>query len=84
MCELFADTLGLERIGIEDSFFDLGGHSLLGMRLLAHIRAAFGVELTIGALFDAPTVAQLAVSFDQAQRPARPPLRPMRHRRTEP
>ena len=84
LCELFADTLGLERIGIEDSFFDLGGHSLLGMRLLAHIRAAFGVELTIGALFDAPTVAQLAVSFDQAQRPARPPLRPMRHRRTEP
>ncbi|MDO3635487.1 non-ribosomal peptide synthetase, partial [Mycolicibacterium arseniciresistens] len=57
---IFAETLAVERVGIDDSFFDLGGDSLLAMRLIAAVNAALDTKAPVRALFEAPTVAQLA------------------------
>jgi acyl carrier protein len=57
---IYAQVLGLERVGADDSFFDLGGDSLSAMRVIAAVNKSLDAGLAVRTLFDAPTVAQLA------------------------
>ncbi len=58
--DYWEELLGIEGIGVEDNFFDLGGHSLIAVRLFARIRQAFGVDFPISVLFEAPSIRSCA------------------------
>jgi acyl transferase domain-containing protein/thioesterase domain-containing protein/acyl carrier protein len=60
LAHIWEELLGVDAIGIRDSFFDLGGHSLIAVRLFAKIKAAFHVDYPISVLFEAPTIAGCA------------------------
>ncbi|MEU0032365.1 amino acid adenylation domain-containing protein [Streptomyces sp. NPDC006335] len=57
---IWAELLGVDRVGAEDNFFELGGHSLLATQVISRVRDAFGTEVPLAALFDRPTVRELA------------------------
>jgi amino acid adenylation domain-containing protein len=61
---LVADLLGVDRVGMNDNFFLIGGHSLFGTRLIARIRDSFGVDLPLRSIFESPTPAQLAQQIE--------------------
>jgi len=62
----WTDLLGVKKIGVHDSFFDLGGHSLIAVRLFRMIKAAYAVEFPISVLFEAPTIAQCAALIERS------------------
>ncbi len=65
MTEIVAPLLGLEKISVEDNFFMLGGHSLLGTQLIARTRQVFGVELNLRTLFGSPSIAALSEKVEE-------------------
>jgi amino acid adenylation domain-containing protein len=64
LLQIWEEVLGRRGIGLDDDFFALGGHSLLGARLLARVEAAFGKRLTLASFFEAPTVAQMVAHLE--------------------
>ena len=57
---IWEDLLGVQNVGVEDSFFDLGGHSLIAVRLFAKVRKTYNVDFPISVLFEAPTIRACA------------------------
>ncbi|QIB43053.1 non-ribosomal peptide synthetase [Streptomyces aureoverticillatus] len=77
LCKLFAEVLGVERVGIDDDFFDLGGNSLLATRLTSRIGKALGVSVPIRAIFEQHSIAELSRTVKNASATSRPRLRRM-------
>ncbi|WP_437325952.1 non-ribosomal peptide synthase/polyketide synthase [Sorangium sp. So ce381] len=77
---IWAEVLGLEAVGVDETFFEIGGNSLLATRVIARVRAAFQVELPLRSVFDHPTAARLASAVDDAVRQRQgvtlPPITP--------
>ncbi|HYR06203.1 MAG TPA: amino acid adenylation domain-containing protein, partial [Longimicrobium sp.] len=74
LASIWAQVLGVERVGVNDSFFELGGYSLLATQVIARIRDAFGVELPLVKVFQARTLADLAVSVTEASQTPLPEI----------
>lgn len=83
LAEIWAESLGVNRVGIHDNFFELGGHSLLATQLNARIVKAFGVELTLRSLFESPTVAGFAALIAQEENQSKKEVRRIRASRKD-
>ena len=78
LAEIFASVLGLERVGLDDDFFELGGDSLGVVELLAAIADRFSVDLSASTVLDAPTVAELALRLSHRRPRDASPVVPLR------
>jgi acyl carrier protein len=67
VARIWSELLRLDRVGVNDNFFDLGGHSLLATQVVSRLRGAFGLEMPLRTLFEAPTVAELSLAIAQEQ-----------------
>ena len=70
LARIWAEKLGLPRVGIQDNFFAIGGDSLLAAGVLAEVDRVFGIELPLSKAFQAPTIEQMAIAVDQYSREA--------------
>ncbi|MDX2093724.1 MAG: amino acid adenylation domain-containing protein, partial [Kofleriaceae bacterium] len=77
LTQVWSELLGVERVGVHDDFFALGGHSLLVMRLVAWVRKALGVEVSMRAVFEAPTPGGLAEAIGRLSAAGAQPLVPV-------
>ena len=67
LATIWSDILGVEEVGVHDNFLELGGHSLLATRIVSSVIDAFKVEVPLRAMFDSPTVADMALLITQYQ-----------------
>ncbi len=82
LAAIWTEVLELERVGRHSNFFELGGHSLLATRVISRVRDSFQVELSVRTVFEASTVAALAVAVETARQagnplPVPPPIQPI-------
>jgi amino acid adenylation domain-containing protein len=80
LADIWAEALKVDRVGAHDDFFDLGGHSLLATQIVSAIREATGVELPLRALFESPTIGDLA-SIIELQKGEQKSVRPAKIQR---
>lgn len=82
LAAMWAQVLGVDAVGVDEDFFDLGGHSLMATQVIAQAREVFGVELALQAIFESPNVRDLAARLDgeRASGPELPPLVPQPRR----
>ncbi len=74
IADIWRELLGVERVGRNDDFFQLGGHSLVATRLVSRLRRSLGVDLPLKRLFEAPTLRALGAAIDASPRTEAPPL----------
>ncbi|MBY7700616.1 enterobactin synthase subunit F [Vibrio harveyi] len=67
LCKLFCRLLDLPAVGVDDNFFELGGHSLLAAQLIAHVKEIMGIELSLAAVFESPTVSGIAAKLNGSE-----------------
>ncbi len=65
LAAIWADVLGLQRVGVTENFFALGGHSLLAVRCIIQVQKSFQIDLPLTSLFEAPTIQELAAQIEQ-------------------
>lgn len=67
LAELWCRVLEVDAVSVDENFFDLGGDSVVATQLVSRVRETFHVELPVSAIFDAPTVSEMAVVIVQKQ-----------------
>jgi len=67
LAEIWSEALHVEHVGVHSNFFDLGGHSLVAMRVLARVTQVFGIEVPLREFFESPTLATMAREIEAAR-----------------